>query len=276
MSIITLTSDFGIKDHYVASVKGQILSWNPLTQIIDITHCIDPYNLAQSAYVWMGAYKHFPENTAHFIFVDSEVEDYQTFIVAKKEGQWVFVADNGWISLLESYVTFDEIYIFTKEKTYHNTYEVYIDIWNRMSKGESIGDFAQSVLLESTHKMSGLQPMVINENSEIRGAIIYDDHYGNVVTNISKKLFDEIGQGRPFEFRVSRYSLNRIHQSYSDFNSEVKPLKEYEGDSLLIFNDVGLLQVSIYKSSPSTGTVKSLFGIRYQDPVIVQFLNETK
>lgn len=276
MSILTLTSDFGIKDHYVASVKGQILSWNPMTQIIDISHCIDAYNLGQSAYVWMGAYPHFPKNTCHFILVDSEVEDYDQFVVAKKDGQWVFVADNGWVSILAPYVTFDEIYIFTKEKKYKNTYELYLEVWDQMCSGTDINDMAIKVALHETHSMSNLQPIVSDDQLEIRGAVIYDDHYGNVVTNISKTIFEEIGQGRPFQFRVSRYNMNRIHKSYSDFNTDVKPLKEFEGDSLLLFNDVDLLQISIYKSSPSTGTVKSLFGLRYQDTVIVQFFNEPK
>lgn len=273
MSIITLTSDYGIKDHFVASIKGQILSWNPMTQIIDITHCIESYNLGQSAYVWMGAYNHFPKGTYHFILVDSEVEDYEQFVIAKKGDQWIFVADNGWISLIQPYVTFDEIYIFTREKEYKNTYELFIELVAQMEAGISIDDLSIRVELHETFIMSDLQPIVSEDSSQIRGSIIYDDHFGNVITNISKEQFEAIGKGRSFEFRVSRYTMNRISKSFSDFNTQVKPLKEYEGDSLLIFNDVDLLQISIYKSSHRTGTVKSLFGLRYRDTVIVQFLD---
>lgn len=274
MSIITLTSDFGIKDHYVASVKGQVLSAFTGANIVDISHCIEPYNLVQSSYVWMGAYLHFPENTHHFILVDSEVDDYEKFIVARKNKQWIYVADNGWVSLLQPYLSFDDIFIFEKNKIYHNTCSLYLDIATQIEKGIAIEQIAQRVAIEETQSLSELQPIVNAELGLIKGAIIYDDHYGNMVTNISKQLFDEVGQGRNFEFRASRYTMNRIHKSYADFNTSIKPLKEYEGESLLIFNDVNLLQIAVYKSSSTAGTVKSLFGLRYRDAIVLQFFNE--
>lgn len=274
MSIITLTTDFGLKDHFVASVKGQILSSSPVTHFVDISHCIDPYNLGQSAYVWLGAYKHFPANTHHFIFVDSEVEDYDQFVVAEIDGQFVYIADNGWVSILEPYIKFDQLYIFTKEKNYKNTTELYLDIYKQLQSGLTLHDIAIDVNLHETVDKFELKPMIADDESSIRGVVIYDDHYGNVVTNISKELFEKVGKGRPFQFRASRYVLTRIHKSFSDFNTNIKPLREFEGDSLLIFNDLDLLQLSIYKSSQSTGTVMSLFGLRYRDTVVIEFLNE--
>ena len=72
MSIITLTTDFGTKDHFVAKIKGAIMSDTPEVAIVDITHQISPFNIMETAYVIENSYKHFPEKTIHIIGVDSE------------------------------------------------------------------------------------------------------------------------------------------------------------------------------------------------------------
>src|SRR5690606_5800953 len=121
-----------------------------------------------------------------------------------------------------------------------------------------------------------VKPIVSNDNNFIRGTIVYEDHYGNAVINISKTMFNEVGLGRNFKMTIgSRYKINRINKYYSDFNLEVKPLKDYEGDALLIFNELDFLQLSLYKSNPiKTGSVKSLLGLSYRDSITIEF--ETK
>jgi S-adenosylmethionine hydrolase len=71
MSVITLTSDYGLVDHRVASIKGKILSWSEDVKVVDITHNIMAYNLLQTAYIVRNAYKFFPEGSIHIISVDS-------------------------------------------------------------------------------------------------------------------------------------------------------------------------------------------------------------
>ena len=73
MSLITLTTDFGTKDHFVGAVKGAIYSEFPDMKIVDISHEISPFNITQTAYILKNAYKSFPEGTVHIIGVDSEI-----------------------------------------------------------------------------------------------------------------------------------------------------------------------------------------------------------
>ena len=72
MSVITLTSDYGIKDHYTGSIKGALFSELINPNIVDISHQISPFNIVEAAYIIENSYKNFPENSIHIIGVDSE------------------------------------------------------------------------------------------------------------------------------------------------------------------------------------------------------------
>jgi S-adenosylmethionine hydrolase len=78
MSIITLTTDFGIKDHFTANIKGAILSELPEANIIDISHQISPFNILEAAYIIQNSYKSFPTNTIHIIGVDSRKQTFSS------------------------------------------------------------------------------------------------------------------------------------------------------------------------------------------------------
>src|SRR5690606_22443686 len=100
MSIITLTTDYGLKDHFVASVKGRILSAMPQAQIVDISHCIDFYNIANASYVVSGAYPNFPSGSLHMVTVEATLTDQASFLPTTFNGHYFLTADNGTISLL--------------------------------------------------------------------------------------------------------------------------------------------------------------------------------
>src|SRR5690606_3127479 len=95
MSIITLTTDYGIKDHFVASVKGKIMTELPLVQIIDISHCIDLYNIANASYVLFGAYNKFPKGSLHMVLVEAEMFDQTSFLLTKFNDHFFLTANNG-------------------------------------------------------------------------------------------------------------------------------------------------------------------------------------
>ena len=100
MSIITLTTDFGTKDHFVAKIKAAIISDSPETNIVDISHKISPFNIMEAAYVIENSYKHFPEKTIHIIGVDSEKNPENKHLVVKLNQQYFICADNGIMSIV--------------------------------------------------------------------------------------------------------------------------------------------------------------------------------
>ena len=110
--------------------------------------------------------------------------------------------------------------------------------------------------------------------NQIIGSVIYIDNYGNVVTNITKKLFKEISKTRPFTVNARNVKFSKIHNTYSDaidFSID-KNDREEDGKKIAIFNNLGYLQLSVYKSNPQTvGSASTLFGLNYRDAVSVYF-----
>ena len=120
----------------------------------------------------------------------------------------------------------------------------------------------------------GIKPVVNGESNQIIGNVIYIDNYGNVVCNISKALFEEVGKGRSFKITARRANFNTIYSYYSDaINFEIpKERREEDGKKLAVWNSSGYLELAIYKSNPTTvGSASSLFGLQFRDAVTINF-----
>ena len=128
--------------------------------------------------------------------------------------------------------------------------------------------------VNSIRELTNVKPVINQDSNQILGSVIYIDNYGNVVTNITDKLFREIGKTRSFTIFARTVKLRSIHKSYSeaiDFNLP-KEKREEDGKKLAIFNSSGHLELAIYKSNPLTvGSASSLFGLDYRDPVTIKF-----
>lgn len=274
MSIITLTTDFGIKDHFVAVAKGKLLSLMPNCQIIDVTHKVDFYNISNASYIVNGICDAFPKDTIHIICVDAELYEQESFIAMYWNDQYFLAPNNGILGVLTEQYPSDVIVELHINDSVKCAMDVFVQTAAKISKGEKLENLGQVV--ESCVTFVEVKPIVANDGNTIRGSIIYEDHYGNAVINVSKSMFNEVGKGRNFRMSVgTRYKISRINKYYSDFNLEVKTLKDYEGEALLIFNELDFLQLSLYKSTPDkTGSVKLLLGLTYRDSVTIEF--ETK
>src|SRR5690606_31096369 len=122
-------------------------------------------------------------------------------------------------------------------------------------------------------EVTELQPSVLD--NQIKGNVIYIDHYGNVVTNISKSLFIDTGKGRPYEIKFKTKTIKTILPKYSDIViSDKYSIKDYEGEKLAIFNEAGFLEIAIFRSNPETvGTANTLLGLNYRDTILIEFKN---
>ena len=98
--LITLTSDMGLKDYYVASVKGAIYSQLPEANIVDISHNIPPFDIIHASFVIKNTFKQFPKNSIHIIGIDAEINDEAKHIIVKNHDQYFIGADNGIFSLI--------------------------------------------------------------------------------------------------------------------------------------------------------------------------------
>jgi S-adenosylmethionine hydrolase len=273
MSIITLTSDFGYKDHYVGALKGKILSQFLEAKIVDLSHQINYFNVFETSYIIEASYKDFPKNTVHLVCVNAERIENIKHIVMQWEDQFFIAADNGILNSLIQKKKAQKIAIITIHDRLEDASDmnVFATVACHLAKGGNISVIGKEIDALSEFHTQNLT--VSDTFDEIKGTIIYIDHFGNCVTNITKKIFDEVAKNRSFEIKFKNKTLFRINKNYSDFTlSTKKHLKKYEGDYLAIFNEAGYLEIAIYNGTPdSLGTATSLIGLRFRDFVTIRF-----
>ncbi len=275
MPIITLTTDFGTRDHFVGAVKGSIYSELPDAKIVDISHQISPFNIMQTAYIVRNAYKTFPKGTVHIIGVDAELSQHNKHIALYLDGHYFICADNGVISLLTNEIQPEKIVEITIQNHYFLpfTLENFVKVACHIVRGGTLDVVGRRI--ENIKKLSDFKPVVTNDNSTIKGCIIYVDNYGNSISNISEKLFKEVGKGRKFEIDTRGHIFKKLHQKYSDVVTYSEDTKEYvskDGEALALFNSSKFLEFAIYRSNLEIyGGASNLLGLDYLKSIEVRF-----
>ena len=278
MSIITLTTDYGLKDHFVGALKGKLLSEFPDVKLIDLSHDIDPFNITETSYIVGAAYASFPKKTVHLIGVDSEKNKETRHLAAEWDDHFFICADNGILGLLMQKMRpqkIVEINIHDRLPVEATDLDVFVTVACHLSRGGLLNVIGKET--KAIRQFTELKPSL--EGNALKGYVVYIDHFGNVVTNISKQQFLEAAKGRPYEIVLnqrsgrSRSNIRNIWPKYSDIAvSDKYPVKYYEGDKLAIFNEAGYLEIAIFRSNPSTvGSAASLLGLGYRDAVTVLF-----
>ncbi|SEB39105.1 hypothetical protein SAMN04489761_0386 [Tenacibaculum sp. MAR_2009_124] len=275
MPIITLTTDFGIKDHFVGAVKGAIFSELPDANVIDITHQISPFNITETAYILRNAYKSFPEGTIHIVGVDSELSKENKHLAIELDNQYFICPDNGLISMIASEVNptkIVEINIHNHINSSFPVLDVFVKAASHIARGGSLNVIGKEI--QELKTLVEIQPKTNQAKTIIKGGVIYIDNYGNIITNINQKLFTSIGKGRSFTITAGRYKFTEVFKSYNgivDYNIPEEK-RQYDGEKLAIFNSAGFLEIAIYKSNLETvGGASTLLGLKYRDTIIIEF-----
>ncbi len=274
MSIITLTTDFGLKDHFVGALKGKILSEYREAVIVDISHDIDLFNISEASYIIGSAYANFPKGTVHLIGVDAERTKENKHIAMQWNDHYFICSDNGILSILTQKIVpqkIVEINIHDRFGEEATEMDVFVKVAAHIARGGLLNVVGRDI--NEIKKINQLQPVLSNDNSTIKGYVVYIDHFGNCVTNLTKRLFKDVGRGRDYEITFNNKVIKSIKNGYSDFTvNERFSLKDYEGEKLALFNEAGFLEIAIYRSNPSTvGTARSLLGLKYRDVVNIVF-----
>jgi S-adenosylmethionine hydrolase len=282
MSIITLTTDYGWKDHFVGALKGKILSEYPEARIVDISHDIDAFNTAEASYIISAAYMSFPEGTVHLIGVDAEMNKENKHIVVQWNGHFFICADNGILGLMTQKIVPEKIVAINIHDRFPAAFtdlDVFVKVACHVAKGGTLNVIGKDI--PEIKRPTELQPVIAADKNSLKGYVVYIDHFGNVVTNISRQLFNDTAKGRTFEIILNergrfgdRSNIRKIREKYSDIASGNNPVKYYEGEKLAIFNEAGYLEIAIFRSNPNTtGTATSLLGLGYRDVVTINFIN---
>lgn len=256
--IITLTTDLGIGDYYLAAVKAKLASQDVDCQVIDISNSIEKFNLSEAAFVLKNALPNFPDNSIHIVGVSPGAIDEGRHLLFRHQKQYIITHDNGLFSLITDSNPELVVEININLDTDHvnfPTRDLYAPTAILLARGvtpEVIGK-----RIETFERRTLLQPMIGEDY--IKGVVAYVDSYGNAISNISKDMFEHIGKGRAFAigFIYKGYEMDQIEERYSDAS---------EGDRLAIFNSSGLLEIAVYH-----GNASHLLGLEKGESIIVSF-----
>ena len=274
-AIITLTTDFGEKDHFAGAVKGAIYSELENIKIVDISHSVSPFHIPEAAYIIQNAYKNFPAGSIHIIGIDSELNPENKHIAVLLDEHYFICANNGIISMLTSEINPNkivEINIHDHIESNFPVLDVFVKVACHIARGGTLEVIGKPIY--EIKQLTGIKPVVNPEKNQLIGNVIYIDNYGNVISNINKSLFEAVGKGRNFAIQARTTRFNKIYNRYSDaidFN-QPKHKREEDGKKIALWNSSGYLELSIYKSNPSTiGSASTLFGFNYRDTISINF-----
>ena len=253
MAIITFISDFGLTDAYVAIVKAKILSFDSSLAIIDISHQVESSSLADGAFLLGSAYNQFPKGTVHLVAVDSVGNKDDDYIALEFNEHFFVGTNNGLLSLL----TEDKpIKVVELESTFKSTFparDVLAINAAKLAVGTSIDDLGN----EFANYKRLIGRSVRATTKEIAGSVIRVDYYGNLITNIERKIFDTLLKGRRYLIKFGRQTASKLNNQ----SNEVE-----QGDWFVYFNHLGFLEIGI-----RNGNASQLLGLKFDSPVWIKF-----
>ncbi|NRD22594.1 SAM-dependent chlorinase/fluorinase [Winogradskyella litoriviva] len=277
MAIITLTTDFGEKDHFVGAIKGAIFSELEEINIVDISHSISPFNISEAAYIIQNAYSSFPKGTIHLIGIDSELSPENKHIAVKLDDHYFICANNGIMSMICTEIVPEklvEINIHDRVETNFPVLDIFVKVACHIARGGTLEVIGK--VINTIKPIKNLIPFINDEQNQIIGSVIYIDNYGNVVTNIKRKFFEQIQKGRAYQVFARNHKFEKIYNRFSDIiDFEIEESKRnVDGKGLVVFNSSGYIEIAVYKSNCTTvGGASTLMGLKNMDTVTINFLN---
>jgi S-adenosyl-L-methionine hydrolase (adenosine-forming) len=243
---ITLTTDFGVSDHYVGAIKGVVCSISPSAQVVDISHAVASYDLLDGALTIAQAYSYFPADTIHVVVVDPGVGSARRPIVARSEKYFFVAPDNGVLSLVFEReqrvhvheITSDHYFHQPVSQTFHGR-DVFAAVAGWLSKGVEFSNFGSEISDYVRFRMPKPTP---GENGEIRGVVLKVDKFGNVITNFAPQDVPQLFSAPPaqFKIRVGKHEITSLKSAYAD---------GAPGEVFGILGSMGFLELSTNRGS---------------------------
>lgn len=255
MAIVTLLTDSGGSDFYVAAVKARILSINPGITLVDISHQIVPCDIAHGAYVLKSVFRDFPKNTVHLVGVDAHARRDDLYLAVALEDHYFVCADHGLLGLISEKSPM-QVVALNKVNPVQTTFverDVFAPAAAKLASGVAISSLGQQV----TNFRRMTDRHVKATKKIISGHVIRVDHFGNLITNIPKDTFETLSKDRGYTIQCGGEKFRRVHTRYDQTE---------QGDCFIIFNSLNLLEIGIYK-----GNASELLGLFYDSPVTIQF-----
>lgn len=255
MAIVTLLTDSGESDFYVAAIKARILSVNPGLTIVDISHRIGPCDIAHGAFVLRAVFRDFPRGSVHLVGVDATGNKGEAFLAVALEDHFFVGVDNGLFGLISDKQpqTIVELNKINPVATTFPERDVFAGAAARLASGVNVTSLGNTV--PQFRKM--MDRHVKATKKMISGHVIRVDNYGNLLTNIPKEAFEAISKGKTYTVQFGGEKIKRVQSGYNQVD---------QGECFLLFNSMGFLEIGIYR-----GNASLLLGMGYDSPVSIVF-----
>lgn len=260
MTLVTLTTDFGLRDFYAAAVVGELYKHIPDVRVEAVNHQIPKYNTIEGALFLKNTWRSFPEGTIHIVSIHNHYNKYSQYIAVEYEGQYFLSADNGLLNLV-----FDEYNLPTRifsidlpineEDVSFPSKSLFVKAAAHIAKGGTLEFLGKpldglAIALMSVPTYNGYS---------ITASVLYIDSYGNVITNLTPTYFNQHRENRDFRIlsKNRNFCISQIDQSYSDVEA---------GDDVAFFNSMGFLEIA-----SRNGNAAQLHGFEPNKPVYIEF-----
>jgi S-adenosyl-L-methionine hydrolase (adenosine-forming) len=254
--MITLTTDFGLSDHFVGAMKGVIAALAPRTQVVDVTHLVQRFSILDGAFTIAETYTYWPKKTIHVVVVDPGVGTSRRPILVEAAGQYFVGPDNGvfsWIYAREPKhkvraITNEKLFLPGHSRTFHGR-DIFAPVAAHLSL--KITPAQVGKLVTDPVHLSNLMPQRSGKRVWT-GSVLRVDHFGNLITNFHSRDFPGITT-QPFEMLVGIQTVRRLALNYQEGNI---------GDVFVIVGSSGYLEVSSSQASAA-----QILGCGAQAPV---------
>jgi S-adenosylmethionine hydrolase len=241
MQIVSLTTDYGSKDYYVAELKASVLSKKSDFTIIDISHDIDRFDIVQAAFYLQNAVSSFLSGTIHILAVNCNYKRKSEYICFLKDGHYFIGPNNGVFSLI--FTDLDETGIYTIQHPDNDPVtvnEIFSHAAAYIGHGLPLEEIGTATL--NFNKKLTIQPVITS--NQIRATIIHIDHFENVIVNLKKDTFERVRNNRRFELYFKPNDpITFLSKDYGDVSI---------GDPVAFFNSAGYLEIALNMDKAST------------------------
>jgi S-adenosylmethionine hydrolase len=258
-SFITLLTDFGTKDHYVASMKGTILSINPQCTLIDITHHVSPHDINEGAFILANAYSFFPKGTIHLSVIDPGVGGSRKPILIVTPNYLFVGPDNGLFTYALKREKVKKVVALTNQNfflshmstTFHGR-DLFAPVAAYLSLGVKPNEFGPK--LDSWVELDFERPSI--RGGKLIGEILHIDAFGNLISNINGEQLFHFVKDRPFVNRIGGRTIKGLKRGYREGK---------KNEPMALIGSGGLLEISVRE-----GNAQKMLEVKKRDQVIIE------
>lgn len=259
MAIISLITDFGLQDEYVGLLKAVILGIDPSATLVDLSHAVEPQDLAAAAFLLESSWRHFPPGSIHLVVVDPGVGTRRALLYHEAGGQRFLAPDNGVLSLVIDpqgttvlrRVEHPPLPRACVSPTFHGR-DILAPVAAYLAKGGDAAALGPEIAPDAITRLADLRPER-SPDGRIIGRIVHIDRFGNLVSNIPAA---DLAAGRPVEVRLAGQAIAGLRTTYADGEG---------GRPLALVGSRGYLEIAVNR-----GSAQRYFDVRKGEAVEVR------